>query len=119
MAHIEVNLEMKHEARISNYGGELRPYMAITKMMVADQEGIQILVIGPGTDENPKTLDLRMTTDIAEDLANTLKLISQSNAQTIGFELPAKRASPTPTRSLRRYGIVYIFKPDRTTVVSL
>ena len=94
MAHIEVNLEMKHEARISNYGGELRPYMAITKMMVADQEGIQILVIGPGTDENPKTLDLRMTTDIAEDLANTLMLISQSNAQTIGFEFTSEESEP-------------------------
>ena len=94
MAHIEVNLEMKHEARISNYGGELRPYMAITKMMVADQEGIQILVIGPGTDENPKTLDLRMTTDIAEDLANTLMLISQSHAQTIGFEFTSEESEP-------------------------
>ena len=54
MAHIEVNLEMKHEARISNYGGELRPYMAITKMMVADQEGIQILVIGPERTRTPR-----------------------------------------------------------------
>ena len=96
MPHVEVNLEMKHEARISNYGGDLRPYMAITRMTVDGEEGVQILVIGPGTDENPKTLDLRMTKDVAEDLANTLMLMSQSNAQTIGFEFTSEETGVQP-----------------------
>ncbi len=96
MPHVEVNLEMKHETRIANYGGALRPYMAITRMDVDGEEGVQILVIGPGSDENPKTLDLRMTKDVAEDLANTLMLMSQSNAQTIGFEFTSEETQLQP-----------------------